>query len=52
MKSGEYPKPLGSIVINHPGSYSGPWLNSEMIAAITGLLVVYVAITCKSKLLS
>jgi len=51
-KSGEYPKPLGTVIVNHPGAYSGPWLNSEMIAAITGLVVVYVAVTCKNKLLS
>jgi len=45
-------KPLVSLTLNHPGAYTGPWLNSEHLAAIMGVVVVYVAITSKSKLLA
>jgi len=44
--------PLVSLTLNHPGSYTGPWLNSEHLAAIMGVVVVYVAVTSKSKLLA
>jgi translocon-associated protein subunit delta len=44
--------PLVSLTLNHPGAYTGPWLNSEHLAAIMGVVVVYVAITSKSKLLA
>jgi len=52
QKSGDAPKPLVTVVVNHPGAYSGPLLNSEHLAAITGVVVVYIAITCRGKLLS
>ena len=52
QKSGEAPAPLAQVVINHPGAYSGPLLSSEHLAAITGVIVVYIAITCRGKLLS
>jgi len=45
-------KPLVTLTLNHPGAYTGPWLNSEHLAAIMGVVVVYVAITSKSKLLA
>jgi len=52
QKSGDAPKPLVTVVVNHPGAYSGPLLSSEHLAAITGVVVVYIAITCRGKLLS
>lgn len=45
-------KALVTLTLNHPGAYTGPWLNSEHLAAIMGVVVVYVAITSKSKLLA
>ncbi|ODN03951.1 Translocon-associated protein subunit delta [Orchesella cincta] len=45
-------KPLASLILNHPGAYTGPWLSSEHLAAIMGVVVVYVAVTSKSKLLA
>jgi len=45
-------KPLLSLTLNHPGAYTGPWLSSEHLAAIMGVVVVYVAVTSKSKLLA
>jgi translocon-associated protein subunit delta len=52
QRSGDTPTPLATVVVNHPGAYSGPLLNSEHLAAITGVIVVYIAITCRGKLLS
>lgn len=43
---------LATVVLNHPGAWSGPWLNSEHLAAILGVLVGYAAISGKGKLLS
>ncbi|XP_075222106.1 translocon-associated protein delta [Lycorma delicatula] len=45
-------KPLVTIVVNHPGAYQGPWVNSEFMAAVLSILVWYLAFTAKSKLLS
>jgi len=51
-RSTESVTPLTTLTLNHPGSYSGPWLSSEHLAAIIGVVVVYLAITSRSKLLS
>ncbi|KAK9500764.1 hypothetical protein O3M35_001962 [Rhynocoris fuscipes] len=45
-------KPLFNISIHHPGTYQGPWLNSEFLAAAIAILVWYMAFTVKSKLLN
>ena len=45
-------KPLVTIVVNYPGSYAGPWINSEHTAAILASLVLYLAYTSKAKLLA
>uniref|UniRef100_A0A0A9YN69 Translocon-associated protein subunit delta n=1 Tax=Lygus hesperus TaxID=30085 RepID=A0A0A9YN69_LYGHE len=44
-------KPLHSITVRHPGTYQGPWLNSEFLAVILSLIVWYSAFSTKSKLL-
>ena len=44
--------PLVTIVINYPGSYGGPWLNSEHLAACLAALVFYLAFSSKSALLA
>ncbi|XP_049784647.1 translocon-associated protein subunit delta [Schistocerca cancellata] len=54
-RSGEDPsivKPLVTIVVNYPGAYTGPWVNSEFMAAVLAVAVWYVAFSAKSKLLS
>lgn len=54
-RSGEDPstvKSLVTIVVNYPGAYQGPWVNSEFMAAILSVLVWYLAFSAKSKLLS
>nr|BAN21296.1 translocon-associated protein, delta subunit [Riptortus pedestris] len=45
-------EPLFTIKLNHPGTYQGPWLNSEFMAAAVAAFVWYMAYTSKSKLLS
>nr|CAD7391964.1 unnamed protein product [Timema cristinae] len=32
-------KPLVTVVVNYPGAYQGPWVNSEFMAAVLSLLV-------------
>merc|ERR1712107_73887 len=45
-------KPLVTIMVNHPGAYKGPLMNSEHLAGILAIVVFYVAYTSKSKLLA
>ncbi|BES88284.1 unnamed protein product [Nesidiocoris tenuis] len=45
-------KPLSQIQVPHPGTYQGPWLNSEFLAVVLSLIVWYSAFSTKSKLLS
>jgi len=44
--------PLATLVVNHGGSYTGPLLNSEHIAACLAAAVFYLAFSSKSKLLA
>jgi len=44
--------PLVTIVVSYPGSYGGPWLNSEHLAAGLAALVFYLAFSSKSALLA
>ena len=39
--------PLVTIVIPYPGSYSGPWFNSEHIAAALAAAVFYLAFSSR-----
>lgn len=43
---------LFSVVVNHPGAFSGPWLKSEFIATVVSLVIAYFAIASRSKVLS
>ncbi|KDR24467.1 translocon-associated protein subunit delta [Zootermopsis nevadensis] len=55
IRNGEDPssiKSLVTIVVNYPGAYNGPWLNSEFIAAILSVVVWYLAFSARSKLLA
>ncbi|XP_012281675.1 translocon-associated protein subunit delta [Orussus abietinus] len=54
-RSGDDPssvKPLAVVVLNNPGVYVGPWVNSELLAAFLAALVSYAAFSAKSKLLA
>lgn len=42
--------PLGVVILNHPGAYNGPWINSELAAVIVAFGVLYYALTTKTKL--
>ncbi|XP_004925129.2 translocon-associated protein subunit delta [Bombyx mori] len=44
--------PLLAIQLSHPGSYSGPWVNSEILATFISILVAYTALRNKSKILA
>jgi translocon-associated protein subunit delta len=55
IRSGEDPssvKSLVTIVVNYPGAYQGPWVNSEFMAAILSVIVWYLAFSARSKLLA
>ena len=55
VERGEDPasvKPLVTIVVNFPGAYKGPWVNSEHMALILAALVFYMAYSTKAKLLA
>lgn len=41
---------LVDVVINHPGAFTGPWLKSEFLAVVLSIVIAYVAITSRSKL--
>lgn len=45
-------KPLVTIVINYAGAYSGPVVNSELLAAALAGLVFYLAYSSKAALLA
>ncbi|XP_059611125.1 translocon-associated protein subunit delta [Phlebotomus argentipes] len=45
-------KPLATVVVRHPGSYTGPWFNSEILAAGLIAVVAYFAFSTRSKILS
>lgn len=44
--------PLVTILVNFPGAYQGPWVNSEIMAALMSIAVCYFAVSAKSQLLS
>ncbi|KAK0089114.1 hypothetical protein PV325_009145 [Microctonus aethiopoides] len=45
-------KPLAVVMLNNPGVYQGPWINSELLAVFLAALVSYTAFSAKSKLLA
>lgn len=45
-------KPLVTVVVSFPGAYSGPWLNSELMATLLSITVFYMAFTAKNSLLA
>lgn len=44
--------PLAVVVLNNPGVYLGPWVNSEFLAAFLASFVSYSAFSAKYKLLA
>lgn len=45
-------KPLATIVVQYPGAYKGPWVNSELIALGLAILVFSLAHSSKKALLA
>lgn len=45
-------KPLATFNVKHPGAFNGPYVNSEVLAAIISVGIAYVAFATKSKLVS
>lgn len=45
-------QPLFNVIVNHPGAFSGPWLKSEFLAVVLSLIIAYVAISSRSKLVN
>lgn len=43
---------LATVNVYHSGAFSGPWINSEILAAVLAAAVAYIAFSTKSKLLS
>ncbi|OWR45825.1 salivary protein [Danaus plexippus plexippus] len=42
--------PLLAIQLQHPGSYSGPWINSEVLATLLSIVIAYTALKNKSMI--
>ncbi|GAB0090568.1 translocon-associated protein subunit delta [Sergentomyia squamirostris] len=45
-------KPVATVVVRHPGTYTGPFFNSEILAAGLIAVVAYAAFSLRSKILS
>ncbi|KAK1898089.1 Translocon-associated protein subunit delta [Dissostichus eleginoides] len=43
-------QPLFSVNIDHRGAWNGPWVATEVVAALMGILVYYLAFTAKSTI--
>ncbi|XP_051516792.1 translocon-associated protein subunit delta-like isoform X2 [Myxocyprinus asiaticus] len=45
-------KPLFSVNVDHRGAWSGPWVSTEVLAALIGIAVYYLAYSTKSAIQS
>ncbi|XP_068104269.1 translocon-associated protein subunit delta-like [Hyperolius riggenbachi] len=43
-------KPLFTVNVDHRGAWNGPWVSTEVLAALFGILVYYTAYTAKSNI--
>nr|XP_055045152.1 translocon-associated protein subunit delta [Misgurnus anguillicaudatus] len=43
-------KPLFSVNVDHRGAWNGPWVSTEILAALIGILVYYLAYSTKSAI--
>ncbi|KAM3912003.1 LOW QUALITY PROTEIN: translocon-associated protein subunit delta [Leptodactylus fuscus] len=43
-------KPLFTVDVDHRGAWNGPWVSTEVLAALIGILVYYTAYTAKSNI--
>ncbi|XP_061684090.1 translocon-associated protein subunit delta [Syngnathoides biaculeatus] len=43
-------QPLFSVNVDHRGAWNGPWVSTEVVAALTGILLYYIAFTAKNSI--
>uniref|UniRef100_A0A8C7KAA0 Translocon-associated protein subunit delta n=1 Tax=Oncorhynchus kisutch TaxID=8019 RepID=A0A8C7KAA0_ONCKI len=43
-------QPLFSVNVDHRGAWNGPWVPTEVMAALIGILVYYLAFSAKSTI--
>ncbi|XP_029465314.1 translocon-associated protein subunit delta [Rhinatrema bivittatum] len=43
-------KPLFTVSVDHRGAWNGPWVSTEVLAALIGILVYYTAFSAKSSI--
>ncbi|XP_075434487.1 translocon-associated protein subunit delta-like [Ascaphus truei] len=43
-------KPLFTVNVDHRGAWNGPWVSTEVLAALIGILVYYTAYSAKSSI--
>ncbi|XP_006010216.1 translocon-associated protein subunit delta [Latimeria chalumnae] len=43
-------KPLFTVKVDHRGAWNGPWVSTEVLAAVVGLLVYYMAFSAKGNI--
>ncbi|XP_077370116.1 translocon-associated protein subunit delta [Festucalex cinctus] len=43
-------QPLFSVNVNHRGAWSGPWVSTEVVAALVGIFLYYVAFSAKNTI--
>ncbi|XP_034772660.2 translocon-associated protein subunit delta [Acipenser ruthenus] len=43
-------KPLFSVNVDHRGAWNGPWVSTEVVAAVVGALVYYLAFSAKNSI--
>ncbi|TFJ96054.1 NADH dehydrogenase [Platysternon megacephalum] len=41
---------LFTVSVDHRGAWSGPWVSTEVLAAVIGLLVYYLALSAKGSI--
>ncbi|CAJ0959025.1 unnamed protein product [Ranitomeya imitator] len=43
-------KPLFTVNVDHRGAWNGPWVSTEVLAGLIGILLYYTAYTAKSNI--
>ncbi|KAI4888911.1 hypothetical protein NFI96_028869 [Prochilodus magdalenae] len=43
-------KPLFTVNVDHRGAWSGPWVSTEVLAAVIGIILYYLAYSTKSSI--
>ncbi|XP_045140602.1 translocon-associated protein subunit delta-like [Echinops telfairi] len=43
-------RPLFTVDVKHPGAWNGPWVSTEVLAALIGTAIYYLAFSAKSNI--